>query len=148
MQLPDSWVESLFARLQVRYGAMWTNRWAGTDLTAVKADWSAELGGFANNPKAIERALTLLPVDRPPTVGQFLALCIGEPGDRHDELKRLPAPSIDPGIAQAIKRAFNPSKDPKAWARRLKARDFRGERLTIFQRDAWREALQVKPEAA
>lgn len=35
-----------------------------------------------------------------------------------------------------------PSRDPqKAWAWKLKARDFRGDRLTPAQRAAWRAAL-------
>ncbi len=33
-------------------------------------------------------------------------------------------------------------RDPKAWARALKAREERGEHLTLAQRDMWREALK------
>lgn len=32
--------------------------------------------------------------------------------------------------------------DPLSWARRLRAREQAGERLSQFQRDAWREALR------
>lgn len=73
--LPADWVDAIFARLQVRYGAAWTRQWEGVDINAVKTDWSSELAGYANRPEAIAHALNGLPVDRPPTAGQFLALC-------------------------------------------------------------------------
>jgi hypothetical protein len=51
--------------------------------------------------------------------------------------------------AVAILRNFQPSKasDPKAWARRLRAREIACERLSIFQRAAWREALREAPDS-
>jgi len=45
--LPEAWVDSLFARLAARYGAAWLRMWDGIPLDAVKADWAAELAGFA-----------------------------------------------------------------------------------------------------
>lgn len=77
--LPSSWVDSLFARLQVRYGAAWGRMWEGIDIEAVKDDWSAELAGYANRPEAIQHGLAHLPVDFPPNVKQFAALCRGAP---------------------------------------------------------------------
>lgn len=38
--------------------------------------------------------------------------------------------------------------DPKAWARKLQAREHGGERLTLVQRQAWREALPEVAEVA
>lgn len=35
------------------------------------------------------------------------------------------------------------SKDPKNWAYRLRDREARGDRLTPFQREAWRNALRL-----
>ena len=107
MQLPDSWVKSLFARLQVRYGSAWNRMWDGVDMDAVMADWADELGGFANNPDAIKRALANLPPDRPPTLGQFRAICIGAPGDVHDKPGRLEAPSTSPEVVAAIASALD-----------------------------------------
>jgi hypothetical protein len=46
--------------------------------------------------------------------------------------------------ALRILRAFKhpvSTGDPKAWARRLRYRELSGERLSIYQRDAWRTAL-------
>jgi hypothetical protein len=75
MPFPSDWLDSLFARLSVRYGAAWMRQWDGVDIAAVKADWAEELAGFERNPEAIRHAIRSLPIDRPPTVGQFVALC-------------------------------------------------------------------------
>ncbi len=90
--LPAGWVDSLFARLQVRYGSAWTRMWEGVDLNAVKADWAEELAGLANAPESIKHALAHLPIDRPPNVGQFRALCIAAPS----KFVALPAPDMPP----------------------------------------------------
>lgn len=91
MPLPDSWVEALFARLSVRYGAAWLRQWEGIDMAAVKADWAEQLGGASSG--AIKHALECLPVDRPPTVGQFQALCRNAPTYAPPA---LPAPKLSP----------------------------------------------------
>lgn len=91
MPLPDSWVEALFARLAVRYGAAWMRQWEGVDIAAVKADWAEQLSGATSG--AIKHALDCLPIDRPPTVGQFLALCRNAP---QYAPPALPAPQLSP----------------------------------------------------
>ena len=79
MPFPSNWLDSLFARLSVRYGAAWMRQWDGVDIAAVKADWAEELSGFETRPEAIRHAIQHLPIDRPPTVGQFVALCRSAP---------------------------------------------------------------------
>jgi hypothetical protein len=140
MPLPDSWVDSLFARLQVRYGSAWTNLWQGIDPAAVKADWAEELAGFESNPAAIKHALDNLPPDRPPMSARFKALCLNRPEPMP---KQLPAPKADDAIVKAVVAAVKPSagSDPKAWAYELRRRDRLGDRLTKAQRDMWRAAL-------
>lgn len=142
-QLPSAWVESLFARLQVRYGAAWTRMWEGVEIAAVKADWAEELAGYVNAPDAIKHALGHLPPDRPPTVSQFAALCRNAP---RYIAPALPAPTPDPAVVAAVLGAIRPvaAHDPKAWARRLRKRDQLCERLSLFQRFCWREALKTE----
>lgn len=147
LTLPHDWVDSLFARLQVRYGAGWNRMWEGIDIAIVKADWAEELGGFSVNPDAIKRALGNLPADWPPTVAQFKALCIGSPGDVYEKPKRLEAPSADPKVIEAVKaiaRGPRSDVDPKAWAWRLKAREESGDRIPPSHKAMWREALKVE----
>lgn len=42
---------------------------------------------------------------------------------------------------------YGKATDPKAWAYRLRAREIACDRLSIFQRAAWREALGVAPSS-
>ena len=143
--LPSSWVDSLFARLAVRYGSAWMGMWNGVDIAAVKRDWAEELAGFADAPDAIKHALANLP-DRPPNVQQFRALCINRPRTE----KALPAPPADPAVVEKVLSAFErpPAHGPKAWAYALKKRDEQGDRLTLFQRSALREALEDETQVA
>lgn len=90
--LPSGWVDSLFARLAVRYGSAWSAKWEGLDMAAVRADWADELAGYANRPEAIKHALGHLPPDRPPNVSQFLLLCRHAP-ETMPALLNAPAPT-------------------------------------------------------
>lgn len=145
MQLPDSWVESLFARFAVRYGAAWMRQWEGVDIAAVKADWAEQLGGTSSG--GIKHALEHLPIDKPPTVGQFQALCRNAP---QYAPPALPSPKADPAVvAQVLGAVQRPTGfSHKGWAYRLQKREADGDRLTIFQKNAWREALGVPVESA
>lgn len=90
--LPDAWIDSLFARLAVRYGTAWAAKWEGLDMAAVRADWADELAGYAKKPAAIKHALGHLPPDRPPNVSQFLLLCRNCP-EPFPALLMAPAPT-------------------------------------------------------
>lgn len=141
--LPPAWVDSLFARLAVRYGQEWLRKWEGLDIAAVKADWAEELAPLAQNPDAIKHGLSNLP-ERAPSVTQFRAICNLRP----DIVKALPAPKADPERVREALAKLRPTKtqadSPKGWAWRLKAREESGERLTKAQRDMWRGALQAE----
>ena len=140
-----SLIELIFAKCSLVYGREFLGRWEGQDIGEVKADWRRELGGLLGNPQVIRHALEHLPANTAPTVLQFRSLCIGPPGDRHESTLRLKAPSVDPKVIAAAKTVAHGPKsdaDPKAWAWRLRKRDQQGERLSQFQRAAWREALK------
>lgn len=145
MQLPVSWVDSLFARFAVRYGAAWLRQWDGVDIVAVKADWAAELGGYGENPEAIKHALEHLPASYPPKVGEFLELCHAAP---RPEQKWLTVDKADKKVVGAIMTGLKRAEKcgPRDWAHRLRAREVRCDRLTKFQRSAWREALKTELE--
>ncbi len=149
MPLPDSWVDALFSRLQVRYGAAWVRMWEGVDPIAVKADWAAELAGFSGNPDALKHALEHLPVDRPPTVLQFKALCISHQPSGVPIERWIAADKASPEVVAAVVGAVRQARDsdPKAWAHRLRIREQNCDRLSKVQRDMWRAALDVKPVA-
>lgn len=146
MPLPALWVDSLFARLLVRYGDDWLRKWNGVPMDAVKADWANALDGMV--PESISYALDHLPPDRPPTATQFRALAKGRP--EYYEHKQLPAPRADDAVvAAAVAKALGPKSevDPKAWAWRLRKREMECSRLTEAQRAMWREAIKQELEA-
>jgi len=94
MDSRNSLVDLIFTKCSLVYGRDFLSRWEGLDIAEVKADWVRELGGLMASPAAIRHGLERLPVDRPPTVLQFRALCIGAPGDRPAAVA-LPAPTMD-----------------------------------------------------
>lgn len=137
-QLNPTPIDQVFACLQVRYGSEWLRMWEGLDLAAVKADWSRELARF--KPRDVAYALEHLPPDRPPTVGQFRAICQRAP--IADE-PRLPPPKPNKARAREAlsKLKLGGQADALAWARDLEGREKAGEQLTPAQREAWRAAL-------
>jgi hypothetical protein len=144
MSLPLPWVERIFEKLTLVYGQAFLRRWADIDLNRVKSDWSHELAGFDRAPNAIAFALANLP-DAPPTVTQFKSIARQAPAA---EVPQLPQPKADPARVAAelaklsqIRATPQRAGDVKAWARRLRAREVAGDRLSGYQRDAWRVAL-------
>jgi hypothetical protein len=86
--LPASWVERIFDRMQGLYGTLWLDRWrtgetvemAGRSmdrgLLNAKATWAAELAGFADKAECIGKALEACRSQQfPPTLPEFLKLC-------------------------------------------------------------------------
>ncbi|HEY4083424.1 MAG TPA: hypothetical protein VGM81_22265 [Burkholderiaceae bacterium] len=141
MSLPERWIERIFARLLVRYGAAWLRMWEGVDVDALKADWATHLAGYADKPSVLTHALENLPADKPPTVAQFALLCRSAP---QYAIKRLPAPLGDKELGRQIaaglahsRRLAQPPRD--ATVERLRALLDQGVQLTQYQRDALRE---------
>jgi hypothetical protein len=143
MSLPDAWVDRIFAKLTVTYGAAFLRRYDGIPIADVKADWAGTLAGFQQMPDAIRHGLEHLPSDKPPTVLEFRDACRKAPAPA---LPALPAPKADPAVAAAVRQAF---KRPaavaceKSWAYKLRDREVAGENLTTLQRESWREAIGV-----
>ena len=81
-QLPDGWIQRIFATMQGHYGTRFLNMWKtgqtlpdGTDAGVVNAmnEWSRKLAGYADQPDTIKKALQYLPHD-PPSLPQFCEL--------------------------------------------------------------------------
>lgn len=145
--LPESWVDSIFKKLTVRYGQQFLGRWAGVDMSDVKADWAEQLGGFIARPDCIAWALDRLPLDKSPTAAQFRELANSKP--EHDEKpkldwKRGPIPA---NVMQELDRLKEPLEvksqyaGPKGWAYRMRDREASGVNLPMYSRRAWREAI-------
>jgi hypothetical protein len=136
--LPSDWVDGIFGKLAVRYGAAFTRQWDGIDPALVKADWAEVLSGFTADD--IAYALAHLPSDRAPNSSQFRDICRLAP---RNGFASLPAPRERPSAAVVGRlRAITSRRwGDRAWAERLRAREEAGESLSQFQRDSWRQAL-------
>lgn len=144
--IPLHWVESLFSRMAIRYGAVWLNHWQGIDLDAVKLDWSNELAGLSN--EALKYGVVNLPLDKPPTLGQFKAVCLRSPvgvqrmltDDVKADPERVRQLTEKAKLATAIKRK---SANRLQWAYDLQEREKNGEHLNQVQSQMWRDALRT-----
>jgi hypothetical protein len=149
MSIPTQAVDRLFERLAASYGAQWTRQWADVPIAEVKTAWSHELGIFRDNLKAIGWALENLP-DRCPNLIEFKNLCKQAP---RPEVKLLDAPKadgevVDKELAKIAAKAMEPPKnelgmvDHKRWAKTLKQRHDKGEKLNYQQIKMYQAAFE------
>lgn len=138
MPMPGSWVEHLFAKLTVRYGAAFMRQYDGLDIAIVKGDWAEVLDGCPG--ASMSYALRYLPSDRPVNALQFRDLCRRAPPP---ENARLPAPDggADPQRVREILAAMHDRRSPadispaEMCARNiLRIAADRGGRMSIPQR--------------
>ena len=138
-------IDRLFDRLAATYGAAWDRSLGATPVLDAKALWAHELQVFGERLEAVVWALDQLP-EHPPNVIQFRNLCRQAPSAI---ALPLPEPKADPARVAAELAKLGTLRatvtaqagDMKAWARRLRAREVAGDRLSGYQRDAWRVAL-------
>lgn len=146
--LPMEWVEKIFEKLMLTYGADFHGRWAAMGekgLLAAKNDWAWELGGFADHPDAIFHALTILPA-KAPNVIEFRALARLAP---LPEFKQLDRPRADPAkVAEQIAKQTQLKQamvktDPKAWAKSIIQRHRAGEKVLPYTLNCAKQALGI-----
>jgi len=158
--LPDRVMERLWAAMRGNYGARWDRMFPvppvppGADpgkhaydsVKAVQSIWAEKLGRFSANLQAIAFGLEHLPAD-PPNLPEFVALCNRRPDPKPPA---LPAPEPDKAkVAEALamaRSAFARKGDHLDTLRELAesdARDgtFRGRKVTLAQRQTYRQAL-------
>lgn len=132
MSLPAEWTDKIFKKLTLVYGRDFLARWEGVNICDVKTDWSHELAGLEERPKAIAWALQNLPPVKPPTVLEFRKLANTLPAEA---TVLLDTPRADPArMAEALaKMAPAPVKaDGKQWARNIMARYEAGDRIGVY----------------
>lgn len=146
MSLPASWVDHLFAKLSVRYGAAFLRQWPDADPVTVKADWAEVLSGFDG--ASIAYALRYLPVT-PPNALQFRDICRRAP----DTTPALPAPELRPqpervkAILADVLKAPQDQTPAERVASGLRARMAAGETLNAAQR-AMLEACEKRGDVS
>lgn len=139
MQLPDSWINALFARLTGVYGNRFTNMWANIDVNLVRQTWATELAGVT--PEGIKHALAHLPEDFPPTVLQFRKACLTRPESPTQIVYDNPASEAVRKAAIQAMTAKTEGGGMKAWAYVLKERHEAGDKLNANQIRCYKNAL-------
>lgn len=136
MALPSSWVDALFGKLMLRYGAAFLRQYGDLDPAMVKSDWADVLDGFDG--AAIGYALRYLPAEKPPNALQFRDVARKSPAP---EVKALPMPPADPErVAAALEKltAAKPAQSRMTPAQEcaagLRKRLAEGMKLTESQR--------------
>lgn len=122
MPLQTSWVDHLFAKLTVRYGAAFLRQWPDADPALVKADWAEVLDGVRGD--SLSYALRFLPV-KPPNAIEFRELCRKAPTQQAAALP-APEPKADPARVRALmarlgQRERGPMTDAERCARNIAA---------------------------
>jgi len=121
--------------MQGFYGSLWVDRWRSGELDGqgrdrgllnAKATWSAELGGFAEQPERLTRALEACRHRAlSPTLPEFLDLCRQA---APTPAPALPAPKVDSETARARAAQVKAGADAmahragfnhRAWARKI-----------------------------
>ncbi len=147
MTLPIAAVERLFDCLSMTYGAEFRNKWAGMPLNEIKTHWAHELAQFADNLNAVGWALQNLP-DRCPNLIEFKSLCKQAPRPEYKALDapKVPIDVVDSQISKILATLVKPPSDTgdhKRWARRLKERHEKGEKLSPYQINCYKTALNM-----
>ena len=135
--------EKVLSKLALTYGVRFNDVYAGMEPEMVRRNWARELDGVSR--EGVLYAMANLPERYPPNVLEFRRLC----QSRRTEAERLRLPPPKPqGMPDAVKKHLaglvrpNRDADPRAWARRLRAREVACETLTPTQREMWRDALR------
>ena len=74
--IPLPWVEKLFERFSLIYGAKFLDLWANVDKSTLKKAWAEELAGYTGFEikRGLDTCKTKAPTF-PPTLFEFLAMC-------------------------------------------------------------------------
>ena len=67
--------QGIFAKMQVRYGRSFDEKWRDIPLEALYSDWAEMLGDYTGDTEALTYALRHMPPAFPPTAMEFLQLC-------------------------------------------------------------------------
>lgn len=150
MSISIAAVERLFDRLSMTYGSEFRNKWNGIPVNEVKSAWAHELSMFADNLNAIGWALQNLP-DRCPNLIEFKSLCKQAPRPTTIALDapKAPVEVVDKVLAEIALKAFKAPKDEngnvdhKRWAKKLRDRHVKGEKLSMIQINFYKSALDM-----
>lgn len=100
--VPESWIDSLFARMSGMYGSKFADMWRGTDLVVVRKLWGTELASLTRDElrRGVE-ALRTRPF--PPTLPEFVGLC-------------QPPVNVDAALSEAVAQLHARQQGTDVWS--------------------------------
>ena len=104
MPLPASWLDHLFGKLSVTYGAAFMRQYADADPELVKANWAQVLDGATGH--SLSYALQYLP-STPPNALQFRDLCRMAPSP---QVLAIEAPKAEPADTRRLQQTLEALK--------------------------------------
>ena len=141
--IPPELVDQVFAKFGLRYTKRWAEEVAEIDLGELRDEWRRQLAGF--DLRAIRWALDCLPDSRPPTVGEFRALCRTWPG-RPSEPEKMPARHRPPReIAEAMRAIVQRNMDAKQAQREADRRERLGVEAGLLRSATMIPATKLPP---
>lgn len=151
MPLPSDWIDHIFAKLSVRYGASFAARYKDVKPELVKADWAEVLDGVS--PRSLEYAFSNLPYEAPDAM-RFRDICRAAPIASTVALPPAdkPAPETTRQARAALlalkRRLTDPNRRTVSCLDALLAREAAGEPLTAGQRGYIVSALAMQKNDA
>lgn len=139
--LDGDWLDTVLMKLTLTYPGRFPPK--GTPTEVCRAEWSRDLSGLSAD--ELRHGMANLG-QHPPNAFQFKAICESRPKPLplpEPAAKYVPKPE-EVAQAKTAVAAFNAQKgviDPLRWARNLRQREAKGEGLTPWQKQCWRDAL-------
>ncbi|MEX3690635.1 hypothetical protein AB3X91_16070 [Paraburkholderia sp. BR14263] len=80
-EIPDQWIEKLFAKMETIYGgAAFRAMWGGVDADEMKATWKQGLSAASLTDDGLRRGVSaLFHTKRTPNLPEFITLCAPQP---------------------------------------------------------------------
>lgn len=140
----SKWIERIFQKLLSIYGDRFSANWAHADIADVKETWADALGGF--DAETIGRAIkACYDEQHPPKLPDFVALCrkYAKRSYVHDDSQSVSNEQAKAILSEANKRSGyqKGAYDYRGWAKKLRERYLKGERLLPIQISMASEAL-------
>ncbi|MFP3549726.1 hypothetical protein SB861_03290 [Paraburkholderia sp. SIMBA_049] len=154
-EIPDHWIDRLFAKMGTMYGAAFAAMWRDIDLAEIKATWKHGLGEAHVTDEGLRRGVAaLFYTRRPPNLPEFIELCARPAMHRQNPLTLTnEANRTQPAearvqltkVREAAKSILSDQNDRDhgiAWAQRLIDRAARGEQVTSHQLTCAKAAIE------